>query len=74
MIRRYRCLVVVACLAAFVVTLGLPWIGLSICGIGTDIAPVEAPAVTPERVGDRSLRISSPVARRSAAPRAPPRA
>lgn len=72
MVRRYRCLVAVACLTALVVTLALPWIGLSICGVGTDVASVDAPAVTPERVGDRSRLPSFGVASRTAAPRAPP--
>lgn len=73
MVRRYRCLVVVACLTAFVVTLGLPWIGLSICGVGTDATRLDAPEVRPERVGDRPEHSPSVVARQAAATRGPPR-
>lgn len=72
MLGRYRCLVAVTCLAAFVFTLGLPWVGLSVCGIGTDAAPLEAPAGTSERPGDPSERPPAAPVRRSAPPRAPP--
>jgi hypothetical protein len=74
MIRRHRYAVALVCLAALVMALGIPTVGLPLWELGEPIATIAAPAVAPEWVGDRSEPSSSSVARRTAAPRGPPSA
>jgi hypothetical protein len=72
MVRRHRYAVALVCLAALVVALGLPGVGLLPGVLPEPVASVAPPAGPRERITDASHRPDSAVRARSLAPRAPP--
>jgi hypothetical protein len=75
MLRRHRSLVALVCLAALVVALGLPTIGVPPCALTETAATLAGPAVARARPADRSHgRPSSVLCGSALAPRAPPAA
>ena len=72
MMRRHRYAVALVCLAALVVALGLPGVGLLPGVLPEPVASVAPTAGTRERVTDASHRSDSAVRSRALVPRAPP--